>query len=272
MGISIVGCGWLGQPLALTLKGFGYNIVASTRSLQKCTTLNDLGLEAVKFELGDDLNIAAVSAIFTSNTLILNIPVGRKAVTPNSFIMQIHSLVEHASRTQIKQVIFISTTSVYGDQDQVITEHSPTMPVTSSGKTNLIIEALVTEAFPKCSTIIRLSGLVNHDRHPANYLAGKSNLPNPNGKTNLIHQDDVIRAIYLVITKNLWGHTLHLSALQHPTRKDYYTWSAAKLALPAPTFIACEQPAAGKEIDATYSLEKLGLTLKYPSPYDMIKA
>ncbi|WP_289028819.1 NAD-dependent epimerase/dehydratase family protein [uncultured Paraglaciecola sp.] len=270
MKISIVGCGWLGQPLALRLKDCGHNIVATSRSEQKCQALSKMGLEAIKFELGDNLNAAALSPIFSSQILILNIPVGRKSVTHDSFTQGIQSFLERARKAQINKVLFVSTTSVYGGEDKVVTEQSPTMPETLSGKINLAIESIVTKQFPSSSAIMRLSGLVNSDRHPAKYLAGKVDLQSPNAKVNLIHQEDVIKAIELVIDKALWGQTFHLSALIHPTRKDYYTWSAAQLGLPEPSFIDCDTPPAGKEINANQSLKELGLTLKYPSPYDMI--
>jgi nucleoside-diphosphate-sugar epimerase len=271
MQIAVVGCGWLGQPLALSLQKSGHDIVATCCSEQKANELTKLGFNAEKFELGDDLNHSRLSKLFSSEVLVLNIPVGRKTPKTDYFAQHMQALLKHAAKSQIKNIIFISTTSVYGDNSGIITEQSLTYPHTQSGQINLAIEAMVRDHFADRSTIIRPAGLVGKDRHPANYLADKIGLPNPDHVVNLIHQDDVICAIKTVIERGIWGQTLHLSALEHPTRAQYYTWAAENLGLIAPTFIKGTGVAIGKKIDATRSLEMLGLSLNYPSPFDMLR-
>lgn len=270
MQISITGCGWLGQPLALRLKSCGYDIVASTRSKQKCEALASLGLHPVQFSLGDELQSKNLEVIFESNILILNIPVGRKNPTTENFAQHVRLILERAALTNIDKVIFISTTSVYGNKSCVVTEKSPTAPTTVSGKINLEVEALVTKYFPDNSTIIRPAGLVGVDRHPVNYLAGKNELTNPDDMVNLVHQEDVIDTIERVIQKALWGHIINLSTLVHPTRIQYYTWAAKQLGLPPPTFIPGSGIPSGKKINSDNSLQLLGICLKYPNPFDML--
>jgi nucleoside-diphosphate-sugar epimerase len=271
MQIAVVGCGWLGQPLALSLQKSGHNIVATCRSQQKTITLSKLGFDTETFELGDELDHSRLSKIFSSEMLVLNIPVGRKTPKKEHFARHMQALLKHAANSQIQNLIFISTTSVYGDNSGTITEQSPTYPNTQSGQINLAIEAMVRDHFAGRSSIIRPAGLVGKDRHPASYLAGKTGLLNPDNMVNLVHQDDVICAIKTVIDKNIWEQTLHLSAQQHPTRAQYYTWAAKELGLSPPNFVKGKGVALGKQIDASRSLRILGLSLKYPSPFDMLR-
>jgi nucleoside-diphosphate-sugar epimerase len=271
MQIAVVGCGWLGLPLAVSLQRSGYDIAATCRSEQKARALTKLGFNAQKYELGEELTHICFEQLFKSNVLVLNIPVGRKNPTPENFVKHMQTLLEHAASKQIQNLIFISTTSVYGDSNGVITEQSPTPAQTQSGQINLAIEVLVKRYFAGRNTIIRPAGLVGKDRHPAHYIAGKTGLLNPDNRVNLVHQDDVICAIQTVIKEGIWGQTLHLSALGHPTRAEYYTWAAHKLNLSEPEFVRSEGTAAGKQIDATESLRILGLSLKFPSPFDMLK-
>jgi len=270
MQISVVGCGWLGLPLSISLQASGHNIVATCRSRQKAKELSKLGFDAKTFELGDELIQAPLAALFASKVLVLNIPVGRKVPKTEYFLQHMHALLKHAAISQIQNIIFISTTSVYGDNCGLITEQSPTDPQTQSGQINLAIEVMVREFFADRSTIIRPAGLVGHDRHPANYLAGESGLLNPDNVVNLVHQDDVVCAIQTVVEKGIWGQTLHLSALEHPTRAEYYTWAAKELSLNPPNFVKSEGIPLGKRIDASNSLQVLGLSLKYPSPFEML--
>lgn len=269
MQIAVVGCGWLGLPLSLSLQKSGHKIMVTCRSKQKTSELTELGFNAETFELGNELMHDRLAALFASRVLVLNIPVGRKNPKTKHYLQHMQALLKHAANSQIQNIIFISTTSVYGDDSGIITEQSATNPQTQSGQINLSLEAMVREYFTDHSTIIRPAGLVGNNRHPAHYLAGKSDLPTPDIRVNLVHQDDVVCAIQTVIEKDIWGKTLHLSALEHPTRAEYYTWAAKRLGLNPPSFINGEGVAMGKQIDATRSLQVLGISLRYPSPFEM---
>jgi nucleoside-diphosphate-sugar epimerase len=271
MQIAVIGCGWLGMPLAISLQKSGHDIVATCRSEQKAEELTKLGFDTQKYQLGDELSHDHFNKLFASKVLVLNIPVGRTTPTTENFAKHMQVLLKHAADKQIQNLIFISTTSVYGDKSGVVTEQSPTLAQTPSGRINLAVEVLAKQYFACRSTVIRPAGLVGKDRHPAHYLAGKTGLLNPDNKVNLVHQSDVVCAIKTVIEQDIWGQTLHLSALEHPTRAEYYTWAADKLSLCAPKFVKGEGVALGKQIDATRSLQLLGLSLKYPSPFDMIE-
>ena len=271
MQIAVVGCGWLGLPLAISLQESGHDVVATCRSKDKARELSKLGFDSEKFELGDELMHNPLAKLFAAKVLVLNIPVGRKNPETQYFTKHMQVLLKHAADSQIQNVIFISTTSVYGDNDTIVTEQSPTHAKTQSGKINLAVEALVRQHFADRCTIIRPAGLVGKERHPANYLAGKTGLVNPDNVVNLVHQYDVVSAIKTVIERDVWGEILHLSALEHPTRAQYYTWAAEKLKLNPPSFVKGTGVAVGKKIDATRSLQVLGLSLKYPSPFDMLR-
>jgi hypothetical protein len=64
----------------------------------------------------------------------------------------------------------------------------------------------------------------------------------------------------------------HACSLEHPSRQEYYSWTADKLGLGKVDFANEENTSdsQGKIIDATKSLSDLELELKYPSPFDMI--
>jgi nucleoside-diphosphate-sugar epimerase len=270
MQIAVVGCGWLGLPLAMSLQKGGHDIVATRRSEVGCSQLRSLGLTCVQFELGASLTHEKFAPLFNSDLLILNIPVGRKATSFDEFSTNMNDLLMQAVDSNIKHVIFVSTTSVYADQNATFSEKSPANPVSVSGKINLKVEQIVQEYFVAKATILRPAGLVGKDRHPAHYLAGKAELAAPNKVVNLVHQQDVIQSIESIIENKIWGHTLVLSALEHPTRQVYYTWAAAQLSIAAPSFIAEQGRASGKLINASKSLGILGIDLKYPSPYNML--
>ena len=270
MQIGICGCGWLGQPLAKHLNKRGHNIVATRRLHADLSPLQALGYTALNYALGDPLDNASLQPLFSCEVLVLNIPPGRKTMAAEVFVKHMTALLAHASNSGIKHLIFISTTSVYGQQSAVVTEQTQVQPNTPSGSAHVFIEESLFEHFKQRGTVLRLAGLVDRNRHPAKSLSGKTALKNGGQGVNLIHQQDVIKAISKIIEENVWGETLHLAATDHPSREQYYVWAATKLGLPVPQFLAENPSASGKLIDGRWSLQKLGLSLDYASPFDML--
>ena len=266
MNISLCGYGWLGQPLAKKLLVCGHQVVATKRSVAKTSTLNQFGVEIIPMTLGEALSPEAKKKLFASHILIINIPPGRKSFNPTAFIHDMCSLIDNAKFNGVSQVIFISTSAVYGDSEGIITESSLPSPATASGQAHLAIEQHLQQQYAQQATILRLAGLVGGDRHPVKHLSGRREILNGQQCVNLIHQLDVINAISHIIDKQIYGDVLHLACPDHPSRQDYYTWASERLGLAAPQF-AKPGTLKGKRIDATYSLKKLELALVYPSPY-----
>jgi 3-hydroxyisobutyrate dehydrogenase-like beta-hydroxyacid dehydrogenase len=52
--ISILGCGWLGSPLAKSLLEKGFSVNGSTTSLEKITVLEKAGISAFQINLFED--------------------------------------------------------------------------------------------------------------------------------------------------------------------------------------------------------------------------
>lgn len=270
MQISIVGCGWLGQPLAYYLKQRGHRIVATCRSAEKRQTLAQQGYLSRVFQLGDVLTCQALIPVFQSDLLILNLPPGGRNIQADFYTEHMCQLLSEARRQGVAKVIFISTTAVYGEVQGRVVEQSLLAPNTASGKAHQIIEQHLFEVFAQQGCVLRLAGLVGEDRHPAKFLAARKAVENGDQQVNLVHQQDVIAAIYAIIQQNHYAHVFHLCAHEHPTRRDYYAWACAKLGLVPPEFVDEGQKQAGKVIDAKWTCEMLRLTLSYASPYAML--
>ena len=162
-------------------------------------------------------------------------------------------------------MLFISSTSVYGDTSTSlsVTEETNTCPDTESGKQLVQAEQLL-QSNPNFKTIIlRFGGLIGEDRHPIKFLAGRTNIENPNAPINLIHQEDCIGIILEILrqTQNdkLNGNeTFNAVTPFHPSRKEYYTQKAIDLNLALPEFNS-ESLTFGKTISST----KIETVLKY---------
>ncbi|TRY32826.1 SDR family oxidoreductase [Aliiglaciecola sp. M165] len=270
MNITIIGGGWLGQPLAKRLIEAGHDVVATKRSVDGVNALQAQGIESQCYQLGDDLASPEVVSLLSSDVLIINIPPGRKSYEPFVFINNMQALVSEAQMCGTSHVIFVSTTAVYGNQSRTVYEYSETDAATTSAKAHVEIEKHLRKVFSDQACILRLAGLVSEDRHPARSLSGRQNIENGQQVVNLVHRKDVINAIQAICENEIYGHTLHLCAIEHPTRANYYSDAAEKMGLPLPSFRPTTSEEAGKSINCEFTLKTLGLNLEFSSPYDML--
>lgn len=265
--ISILGCGWLGFPLAKAVLKEGYSIKGSTTTVDKKEMLENVGIQHFPIALEVENFSAPVDAFLDgSQTLIIAIPPKLRGKNKdysdaenNSFVKKIENLVPFIQKSSIENVLFISSTAVYGEANTVVDENTIAIPVTESGKQLLEIEQLLLANTSFKTTILRFGGLIGEDRNPARFLAGKENVPNPEAPINLIHLDDCIGVILKILESKTWNITLNAVTPYHPSRKEYYTKKALTSKLIPPTFNE-ENPSIGKTISSDYLIQKLNYT------------
>jgi nucleoside-diphosphate-sugar epimerase len=268
--IAILGCGWLGLPLAKSLLSKGYKVKGSTTSESKLDLLKNAGISPFQIQLEEHQIIGNIEDFLKeTNVLVIDIPPGLRRETSTSkemtFVNKIKNLIPFIEKSDVQKVVFVSSTSVYGDSFPIveITEETQPNPDTESGKQLVIAETLL-QSNPNFKTmVIRFGGLLGDDRHPVKFLAGRTNVENPEAPVNMIHSEDCIGIIEKVLNFARddnweWNQTFNAVAPQHPTRKAYYHKKAENLNLPLPTF-AENSESKGKII----SSEKVETILGY---------
>lgn len=256
--ISILGCGWLGFPLAKSLLGKGFLVNGSTTSDEKIPLLQEAGINTFQISLHENYIEGNGSGFMeNSEVLIVDIPPKIKGNSGQSFISKIRTLIPIVEKSGIQKLIFISSTSVFTDDNVVISSETSPNPETESASQLLQSEQLLQSNNNFQTTVIRFGGLIGEDRHPVYSLSGKKNIPNPDAPVNLIHQKDCIGIIQTVIENNIWRKTFHAVAPQHPSRQTYYTEKALVLNLPLPEF-DFSKPSVGKTVLSEKIQEILG--------------
>ena len=257
--ISILGCGWLGLPLAKALIENGFLVNGSTTSTDKLALLENAGITPFLIEIGEmGINGNADQFLEESRILIINIPPKLRGNSTENFVSKIETFLPFIEKSGIKKVLFVSSTSVFSDEDKVVTEETLPNPNTESGKQLLQCEKLLQDNSHFETTILRFGGLIGEDRNPIHFLAGRSNIENPDAPINLIHQEDCIGIILKIIDRNCWGETFNAVAPFHPNREEYYSQKAKENNLELPIFDH-SKPSVGKTILS----DKLEYVLKY---------
>ena len=270
--ISILGCGWLGLPLAKALLENGFSVKGSTTSSEKLSDIENLGIQPFWIVLESN-NVSGDIETFLqgSKTLIIDIPPKLRGNSNENFVGKIATLIPFIEKSKIENVLFVSSTSVYGDTSTAlsVTEETKTCPETESGRQLVAVEQLLQTNIHFKTTILRFGGLIGEDRHPIRFLAGRKNLENPKAPINLIHQTDCIGIIMTILRqaqndKWEWNETFNAVAPFHPSREQYYTQKAIDLRLELPQFNS-ESPTFGKTILSTKVENVLGYTFSKPN-------
>ena len=266
--ISIIGCGWLGLALAKVLIAKGWVVKGTTTDIGKLPILEKIGIDAYFLHITPaNIKGEIIKVLEGSDYLILNYPPKRLEGIEKTYPQTVAKILPFIAEQQ--KVIFVSSTSVYQNNNNWVAENLTCQPEKKSGCAVLGAEKILQKHLLKKICILRFSGLIGGERMPAKFLAGKRNLKGGNAPVNLIHREDCIGLILQIIAKDFFGEVVNGCSDEHPLRKNFYTKAAENLSLPMPIFTP-EQNANFKWVDNTKSKELLGYVYKHPDPSKLI--
>lgn len=266
--VSILGCGWLGLPLAEFLITKGYKVNGSTTSRDKLDLLTSKGIHSFLIELNPLIEGDNVREFFSRDILVINIPPGGSDNKVTYHKKQVDSILEEAGKSSVRKIIFVSSTSVYANNNREVTEVDELNPEKESGKALKLVEEKLfnIESFDK--TIIRFAGLIGSDRNPVKFFAGRKDIPGGSIPVNLIHRKDCINIIYEIITQNVWNEIFNACSDLHPSRREFYSAAARKFGLQVPDFIDTDD--SYKIVSSAKLKQHLNYKFIYPDPLSML--
>ncbi|CAG9296009.1 SDR family oxidoreductase [Celerinatantimonas diazotrophica] len=261
--IAIVGCGWLGTPLAFHLKGLGFDVRGSRQHVSARLDLTQVNIANTALSLTPELVCDDAPLLFDgTDLLIINIPPRRKSHDSHYHIAQINALKQAAIDYHIPRILFVSSTSVYGPDQGLVDESTPLKPVTESGKTLVAIEHDL-QTSPLHCCILRFGGLIGAGRHPGRFLSGRK-VDGADAPVNLIHQKDCIAIIQAVIERDLFDGSYNAVCDAHPCKQTFYEAAAKALSLELPIF---SQMSTGNKLISNQALKQaLDYSFIYPDP------
>ena len=141
--VSILGCGWLGFPLAMRLANKGYSIKGSTTSAEKLPGFKKEGIAPFLVHFNSPGIPENLDKFFNSDILIIAVPPGRDSLKHEGYFSMLTSLTNVIPESSIQKVIFLSSASVYGDMNMQLTEKDEPRPDTDAGRRMLAAEEAV---------------------------------------------------------------------------------------------------------------------------------
>ncbi|KQS25477.1 NAD-dependent epimerase/dehydratase family protein [Dyadobacter sp. Leaf189] len=272
--ISILGCGWLGIALAQRLVGdpITSQIKCSTTSESKLAKFNALGFEGFLLDLtpGFTADSEKVNAFFDVDSLVVSLPPRSSQHEPGFYAQQIQAVVSSVRESPVKEVLFISSTSIYPDLNRTVTEEDVTTPEESAYSEMVQAEQLITSLRPQCTaSILRFGGLLGYNRIPGKYVQGKKDMTTGTVPVNYIHRDDGAAITLEMLKQGVCNETFNIVAPLHPTRSEIYIDTCAQFGWEAPTFADGRQPdfkiVSNRKLTETYKYDFL-----YPDPLQFL--
>lgn len=259
----MVGCGWLGLPLAASLAADGHDVIGTTTRRARFAELRrgDVRPERLVAAPGTDGEVRIdgdASILDGADRVVVAVsPSGDYAAYPRA----IAALADAAADREATHLTLCSSTGVYpGSPEHPTVREEDASPSASPRARFLLSAEEAVRERPVAATIVRLAGLWGHGRHPARSLAGRE-LDGPDVPVNLVHRDDAIAAIRGLTMPTPTTGTFSVVAHEHPPRGSFYRSEARRLGLPEPTFSDAAKP--GKRVSAQALAEAIGFRARW---------
>ena len=135
--VAIVGLGWVGMPLALSLLGRGYRVVGSKTTPDGVEAARMSGIECYPLVMTPELECEQddLEQLLDADALVITLPASRRPEEGERYLHAVQLLVDSALAHNVPRIIFLSSTSVYGDAVGTVNERSELQPTTSAGRT-----------------------------------------------------------------------------------------------------------------------------------------
>ncbi|TAE41245.1 MAG: SDR family NAD(P)-dependent oxidoreductase [Runella slithyformis] len=266
MKISILGCGWLGLPLAQQLVKNGHVVRGSTTTLAKLASLRQVGVQPFCLNLNPEPMGVGWDFFLETEVLIINIPPRLERAGSDFHPAQMRALVHLLANSPVRQLVYVSSTSVYPELNREMVETDVATPAQSAVPALVVAEQLLQNTgIP--TLVLRCGGLMGYERIPGKYVSGKQNLDTGDIPVNYVHRDDVIAAIiHLLSSETPQTETYNVVAPAHPARRLVYEATCLPFGYTTPTFAQAPVAHSFKTVSSHKLMAHTHFCFKYPNP------
>ncbi|WP_170304418.1 SDR family oxidoreductase [Mariprofundus erugo] len=236
----ILGCGYVGERVAVACLQQGMRVVATTRSAERVAALEPLGIEAVVVESPLQLPRSLLAMV---DCLLDSIPLVRDG--SEMYAPQTQWLPQIASHlTSVRWAGYLSTTGVYGDAcGGWVDESTVCRPASARGRERLTAEkAWFDSGLP--AEVFRIAGIYGPGRNLLGRLrAGgyKAVQWQPPHFSSRIHVDDIVAALLAAMHSPRSGRIVNLADDMPLPHADYVCELAAMVGAPAPEILTAAE-------------------------------
>ena len=204
---AIIGCGYVGTEVARLWQQQGVTVTATTTRSERVEQLRPLA-DRVQVLQGTDPG-ALQDCLVDQQVALVCVGSKRGASYEETYLGTAKTLAEVLPNTQVQQLIYTSTSSVYGQHHgAVVTEETPVNPITVNGEVIAKTEQTLLGLAGLNVCVLRLGGIYGPGRTLAKIYsrAAGQTRPGSGGEwTNWVHRSDIVGAIEFARSHSLAG-------------------------------------------------------------------
>ena len=261
MRALIVGCGYVGLPLAHELFKQGHQVFGMRRSPSADEKLKAAGIVPLPADITKPESLARLPRDFDWVVNCAASGGGDAEAYRQLYLQGTRNLIEWLALGSVgaTRIVYTSSTGVYGQIDgSVVDETSPTEPPVETAKVLVETEKVLLAAardnnFP--AVVLRVAGIYGPDRGYLlkQYLKNEARIEGGGGRfLNMIHRDDLIGVIIAALRSGRAGEIYNAVDDEPVSQLRFFQWLAGKLGRELP-------PAAPEDAEAN---RKRGVTNK----------
>jgi len=229
----IVGCGYIGLPLALQLKAAGHKIDAWVHSAASAESLGGHGFHRII--TGSVADAGLWTGLSRKYELVIHCASssgGGEQAYEEVYVQGVHMMNSHQPGARR---ILVSSTSVYGQtQGEPVTEESPAEPESATSR---ILRRAEQMALNAGGVVMRSSGIYGPKRGVLfeRFRRGQAVIEGDGLRwINQIHQRDLVAAIVHLIEAGKPGEIYNATDDRPVKYRDFYAWCSKFLSQPMP--------------------------------------
>lgn len=242
--VLIVGCGYVGLPLAKALAGAGHEVFGLRRSAAAREEFVTNGIAALVADITQPASLSALPNAFDWVVHCVASSGGSLEDYRQVYFEGTRNLLHWLSSKPPEKFVYTSSTSVYGQTDgSSVDESSVTAPDAETAQVLVATERLLIRPAgesPVGAMVLRLAGIYGPGRGHwfKQYLRGEARIEG-NGERwlNMIHRDDVVGAILAGLERGTAGRIYNVVDDEPVRQRDFFAWLAGQLGRPLPPVV-----------------------------------
>jgi nucleoside-diphosphate-sugar epimerase len=276
MRALVIGCGYVGTPLAKRLVELGHEVWGVRRTPESAGELEKIGVKPFAADISQAGALDALPGNFDWVVNLVSSDKGGPAEYRQVYLEGNRNLIEWARQHPVKKIVYTSSTSVYAQNDgSSVKETSPAEPATETSQILLEAEKLLLAAAPAIpSVILRVAGIYGSDRGHLfkQYLKTETKIPGQGARIiNMIHRDDLVEVIIAALKNGRAGEIYNVVDDEPVSLLHFYRWLSETLGKWMPPFAPEEEAPERKRALTSKKVQnrrmkvELGAQLKYPT-------
>jgi nucleoside-diphosphate-sugar epimerase len=278
MRVLIIGCGYVGLPLAMELARQGHQVWGLRRGPYVEHELKAAGITSLAGDITKPETLSALPGAYDWVVNCVSSSGGGEADYREVYLKGTQNLIEWLSPRPPRKFVYTSSTSVYGQTDgSTVDEASLAEPESPTAKIlveaeNVLLTAATDRKFP--AVILRVAGIYGPGRGYwfKQFLRKEAAIEGRGERLmNMIHRDDVVGAVLNALLHGRAGEIYNAVDNEPVSQISYFRWLSEMLDQPLPPFVPEDLNAArkraltNKKVSNRRLKTELDYEFKYPT-------